>query len=71
VAQYITFVGPTGLFSAAGAVMGMTVLRRRAEQGWVTGLAGAGAALGTVGFLLTVLGIVLALTVGDPAPQDF
>lgn len=68
--QYLVSSAPTALFSAIAVALGVTVARRPTER-WTTGLAGAGIIVGGVGIVITVVGAVLVLALGEPIDQGF
>jgi hypothetical protein len=68
--QYLVSSAPTALFSAIAVALGVTVARRPADR-WTAGLAGAGLIVGGLGIVITVVGAVLVLTLGEPLDQGF
>jgi hypothetical protein len=70
VRQYIVLVIPTAFFAALGVVSGIVATRRPDVDRWTRGIAGAGACVGAVELVLAVVGIVIAVTMGDAQAQD-
>jgi hypothetical protein len=68
--QYLVSSAPTALFSAIAVALGVTVARRRTDR-WTIGLAGAGIIVGGLGIVITAVGAVLVLALGEPLDQGF
>ena len=69
--QYLVSSAPTALFSAIAVALGVTVARRPTTDRWTAGLAGAGLIVGGIWIVITVVGAVLVLTMGEPIDQGF
>jgi hypothetical protein len=68
--QYMIYAAPMAVFAALAIALGSTAARRETTDRWTAGLAGAGVIVGGVTLVITVIGGVLALTLGDsPEPQ--
>ena len=63
--QYLIFASPTAVLSGLAVALGVTAGRREPEDRWVAGAAGAGVIVGGVGLVASLLGVVLALTLGE------
>lgn len=64
-AQYLLFAAPTACLAGLAVALGLTAARREANARWVVGMAGGGVLVGTVGFVATVTGMILAAALGE------
>jgi hypothetical protein len=67
--QYLLSSAPTAFFSAIAVALGVIVARRPTDR-W-NGLAGAGVIVGALGIVITVVGAMLVLALGEPLDQGF
>ena len=69
--QYLLLAAPTAALSGLAVALGVTATRREDAGRWAAGVAGGGVIVGAVGLVVTVVGMVLALTLGDSGEQVF